>query len=189
MRTMRRTSLLVAATIAAVLIHGVPAEGDDHLPPDVTLRVGERQQVGRSSSGYWASPIAPPQGAPPGTYCGAWTWDPAPYPYPSALRVPRGDVRARIVFQKTHRPESVSIRGWTVVEESGERRGPRSIGYSLHPVQEGDQAVAWIADVTLRVRKHLYLDVSAEWSDQEGMGCSGQRQTATWNFHVRARRS
>jgi hypothetical protein len=118
-------------------------------------------------------------------YCGAFTWDPAPYPYPSALRVAPGGVRAGIEFQKAQAPQNLSIRGWTVVEEDGKRRGPRSIGHTLRPVYQGDQVAAWIAEVRLQVRKHLYLDVSAEWSDQDG--CVGQ-QTATWNFHVRARR-
>jgi hypothetical protein len=183
-----KRSVLFTVVAAAVLL-GIPALAEDHQPPTVMLRVGERQQAGNTSSGIWTTPIDPPPGAPPGQYCGARIWDPAPYPFPKALRVPPGTVRALIEFQKAQAPEQLSINGWTVVTEDGQRRGPRSFAYSLRPLEEGAQVVAWVADFTFRAKKHLYLDVSAEWTDQEGMGCAGNRQYATWNFHVKNRRA
>lgn len=56
----------------------------------------------------------------------------------------------------------------------------------LSPVEEGGAVVAWAADITLRVKKHLYMDVHAEWPDEEG--CP-DRQSATWHFHVKTRRA
>lgn len=93
-----------------------------------------------------------------------------------------------IEFQKVHRPENLTIRGWTHVEDDGHRRGPRGIPYTIRPLEQDGQVIAWLADIRLRVRKHLYLDVHAEWADQEGAACAGQ-QNATWLFHLKNRRA
>lgn len=169
---------------AAVLLTALPALGDDHEVPTVILRVGEREQAGLLGTFYWTRPIAPPTGAPPGEYCGTVHGDDFDLQYPSPRRVVRGYLATRFEFQKADAPEDLSIRGWTAIEE-GDRKGRRGVGYALSPVEEDGQVIAWVADVILRVRKHLYLDVYARWADQEG--CPGP-QSGTWKFHLKTRR-
>lgn len=173
---------------SVLLLTGVPASAEDPEAPPVVLRIGERAQNGLLvSSSRWTGPIPPPEGAPPGQYCGFLHSD--GWGFPSPRRVPRGELSARIEFQKAEAPEELAIRGWTAIED-GQPRGRRAFGYSLRSVEEGGRVVAWVADVSLRVRKHLYLDVGAEWSVPEEPGeCPEGLQEGVWHFHVKTNRA
>lgn len=184
-----RNSFLLLAC-AALLLATTPAVADGHHLPEVILKVGERAQAGKfAGATSFYGPISPPQGAPPGTYCGGRHADPAPPWYPSPRRVPAGELSGRVEFRRADAPDELQVRGWTKFDERRGHRGPRGIGYTLGPLEEDGRVVAWVADVTLRVRKHLYLDVAATWSEEEDPDGCPESVEAVWRLHLKTRRA
>ncbi|MGH2691661.1 MAG: hypothetical protein ACRDHM_04080 [Actinomycetota bacterium] len=186
----RGRRLFVSATCLAAALTAVPSLGYPDESPTVILRVGERAQAGVMGSFYrWTGPV-PVEGAPTGQGCGQSHGDAFFPAYPSPRQVATGDLAVSTEFHTAEAPTEVSIRGWTKVEEDGARRGPRAFASSLRPLEEEGNVVAWVADSTVRVRKHLYLDVYAEWAPQdEPEGCPKGLQSAFWHFHLKTGRA
>jgi hypothetical protein len=148
---------------------------DDHRPPQVTLKAEGRSQTGRLRSFKWVYRV--------NDSCTIGSPD-LVLSFPSALRV-RGDrVAARFLFMKAQSPEELIIQAWTSFDKGTQvLHGHRRFSYVLVPKEEAGQTVSWEAATKLKVRKHLYIQVRAEWPDQEG--CSLGNQEATWSFHVK----
>lgn len=189
MTTLRRTPfrlrferrMLVLLSVVLTVVFASAGTADDHLPPRVSLAIAGRGQEGRLGENSWTSKV--------GESCSAQHLDVFGRLYPSPRRVDSGRHTARVRFGKPEMPEVVSIRGWTWIEDRGDgrdRRGERSFSYALQPVEENGEVTAWIAEASVRVRRHLYIAVYAEWPDQEG--CP-QRQSATWHLHLKTRRA
>lgn len=186
----RRRVVIAALVCATGLTPAVSARADGHEFPEAKLKVGARQQVGKFG-GFTAffGPTPPAQGAPPGVYCGGMVAEPAPPFYPSARQVPAGRLTGHIEIRRPDPPAELSVRGWTHFGPEGGARGRRSFAYTLRPKQEAGQIVAWVADVTFRIRKHLYLFVEAAWrEDADPDGCP-ESVEGNWRFHLKTRRA
>ena len=165
-----RRPIVTAVLVAAVSAVPTPshATADEGVPRAFLEAQGERQRgrLGTSQEGRPAGEDICSSGI------GDGTWQ-----FPRGMPVRSGRVRASIELRRSDRPDAVTLRRWSGVNEFGQPSGDsRAIRFRM---RAGDGA--WLLRFRQRVRDHLYLSLRARWAGE----CGGD--SGTWLFHLEAR--
>jgi hypothetical protein len=170
--------------LVAALIWTAAPVGDGHGLPRVALHVGERSQRGRLTSHSWhTGPIPPCIGCPPeDVYCGSGHADPVEDRGIPPRRVPSGWHTGYVALARPDPPDELAIRRST-------KRGAADIPFTLRPQEQGGQVSGWLAEITFRIRKHLYVVVTGEWREEEDTDECPERLEASWAFHLATQRA
>ena len=166
--SLRRPIVTALVTAAAAVATPAEARADEGVPRAVLEAQGDRQR-GRLGTSQEGSPAN-------GNMCssgiGDGTWE-----FPRGMPVKPGPLQATIALRRSDRPDAVSLRRWSEVNESGQPSGEsRSVRFRLGP-RDG----TWIVRFRQRVRAHAYLTLRARWAGE----CGGD--SGTWLFHLEAR--
>ena len=146
-------------------------------PPRAILRHGDLRQAGKLIALRWTEPA--------GSEGCTSTLILSRLRYPArGFPVGEGRFRARIRFTSPERPRSVEVAAKPRLDGRGEATGrPAEVRLRLRPRRPGGDLRAWAAILTSRVEDQLYVRVTARWRDSDPCG---DRQRATWTFHVTA---
>jgi hypothetical protein len=169
------------AAVALTLLVLLPGSSgaEDQGPPRAILRHGDLRQAGRLIALRWTEPA--------GSDGCTSTLVLSRVRYPTrGLPVGEGRFRARVRFTHPQRPRSVEVTARPRLDQQGDATGrPAEVRLQLRPRRpSGGDLRAWAAILTSRVEDELYLRVTARWRDRDACG---DRQRATWTFHVAAR--
>jgi hypothetical protein len=173
---MRRT---VALALTLVLLAPALARAHDHQPPDARVSVGEATQKGTLFQSCWWRAMGEPNYYFFICIDGFMDW-------PRRMVVAPGST-ATVRFDKAAEPTEIQLHRWRRVDpDYGIPQGrAREVPFTLAPVLEGEETVAWEATFTVPERLgHHYVTAFGIWADEEG---TEQPQDAAWTFHLRAR--
>jgi hypothetical protein len=173
--TLRR---IVSGAVIAVLVStciGV-ASAQDHRAPRVTLRTGGHHERGIVWSQSWTHRD--------GRFCAGVIADGVPiYPH-RAVPWDQSD-KIHILFWKDQRPRHVAIRYYRRLDENRYGAGrSRRLDFKLHSARPKGRRI-WIAVFRGPRVKRLFLDVNAQWRDEEG--CDGpESMNVLWHLRDRS---
>jgi hypothetical protein len=172
-----KSGLVVGVLLAIVSTTAWPAPlsfAHDHEVPGAALLTGPYVQSGREGSGEWISRTR--------TECLA-AEQLAVYSWPRALPVVRGRRTVTIRFAKVQRPLKVAIGAWTAIDRNSRPVGRSSrVRFVLRSERRNNRLVAWRAVFPLEIWGQRYIEVFAQWRDQEG--CFSL-QDQSWTFRLR----
>ncbi|MDQ3984892.1 MAG: hypothetical protein M3280_00090 [Actinomycetota bacterium] len=150
------------------------AHAHDHDAPIVRLRAERLRQDGVPREIWWVDRTD--------DKCVGWN-EVGPGDFPSAMEVVRGE-KARISFQKHHRPMEVSITEWRGIRvgEDVLLGSPEQINFVLKRRKGNDgSTLAWDAVFQRPGPGEYFYEAFAEWPDRQGCG-SGQG--GYWRFSL-----
>jgi hypothetical protein len=176
----RRILLATILTCIVATMSAPSALATDHRVPRAVLFTGEASQRGLPIHTVWL------RGR--GRFCLATFADGL-----SRFPNPVGDTEAgpiAVRFWKADPPTFASVSAWERVDRNGQPKGePMSLPFLLRPHLRDGAPRAWELVLALPPSPHLYLEVTADWPDEDGCGGTPDigSQYGIWRFHVRNR--
>jgi hypothetical protein len=158
--------------VLAAAIPGSMAAAHGPQVPKTVLHTGSDAQEGRLVSATWSGFD--------GQFCVTQISDGNPL-FPTGTANAKPGARIKIQLRKRQRPDQLTIRAWSRLNNSRPVGGGDLVDHRLAKTMRKGRQI-WIASFTPRFKGHLYLRLRGTWIDE---GPCGGIQMGTWQFHLR----
>jgi hypothetical protein len=168
-----RFAVALAFFVLAASVSGSMAAAHSPQAPKTVLHTGSDAQDGRLVSATWSGFD--------GQFCVTQISDGNPL-FPSGTANITPGAKVKIQLRKRQRPDQLTFRSWTRLQNSRPVGGGDLVDYQLTKAMRKGRQI-WIASfMPPRFQGHLYLRLRGTWIDTSP--CGGI-QMATWQFHLR----